>query len=155
MTDYEVRCKHFDELTLRELYEILKARQDVFVVEQNCPYLDMDGKDYDSLHLFICREDGSVAACLRVFHKPDEPHTAQLGRIVTTERGCGLGRRILHEGVLTAENVLNAEELYLEAQQYAIGFYQKEGFAVTSDVFLEDGIPHVEMRKRCLRQLKE
>lgn len=148
MTDYEVRIKRFDELTLRELYEILKARQDVFVVEQNCPYADIDGKDYDSRHLFICREDGSVAACLRVFMKSDEPGTAQLGRIVTTERGCGLGGRILHEGVLAAENLLHAKEIYLEAQQYAIGFYQKEGFAVTSDVFLEDGIPHVQMRRR-------
>ena len=141
-----ILCKHFDELTNRELYEILKARSAVFVVEQNCPYQDIDGLDVFSHHLFISREDQSVAACLRVFRKPDEPGIAQIGRVVTTQRGSGLGRRILHAGVEKAFRDYHAEGIYLEAQVYAIGYYQKEGFEVVSEPFLEDHIPHVQMR---------
>ncbi len=138
--------KHFDELSNRELYEILKARCDVFIVEQNCPYTDIDGLDVVSTHLFIKRPDESVAACLRVFMKPDEENTAQIGRVVTTERGCGLGGKILHAGVIAAKEIYNAKSIYLEAQTYAIGYYAKEGFEVVSEPFLEDGIPHVKMR---------
>ena len=112
MEDTTIRIKHFNDLTNLELYEILRARQAVFVVEQQCPYQD----------------------------------TVQLGRVVTTERGCGLGGKILHAGVMRAREYQNAEGIYLEAQQYAIGYYQKEGFEVVSEPFLEDGIPHVQMR---------
>lgn len=146
MEEYTIISKNFNALTNRELYEILKARCAVFVVEQNCPYQDLDGKDTDSEHLFIQRPDGSVAACLRLFRKDDETDTVQLGRIVTTERGCGLGGKILHAGVLKAKELFHAHEIYIEAQEYAIGFYQKEGFRVVSDSFMEDGIPHVQMR---------
>lgn len=138
--------KHFNDLTNRELYEILKARCEVFIVEQNCPYTDIDGLDVISYHLFIKRPDESVAACLRVFMKPDEENTAQIGRVVTTERGCGLGGRLLHEGVIAAKELYNAQSIYLEAQTYAIGYYAKEGFEVVSEPFPEDGIPHVKMR---------
>ena len=74
--------KTFDELTNRELYEILRAREAVFVVEQNCPYYDIDGLDYPSLHMFYKEEDGSVQACLRIFEKVDEPGTMQIDRSV-------------------------------------------------------------------------
>ena len=144
---YEITDKHFDMLTVRELYEILRAREQVFIIEQNCPYDDIDGKDVFSYHLFMKRADGSVAACLRVFMKPDEPNTAQIGRVVTTERGAGLGRILLHAGVEKAFS-MGADEIYLEAQEYAQGFYAKEGFVTVSDPFLEDGIPHVKMRRR-------
>lgn len=144
-------CKHFDDLSNRELYEILKARSAVFVVEQNCPYQDIDGKDVFSYHLFIQRKDQSVAGCLRVFIKEDEPDTAQIGRVVTTERGCGVGGRLLHAAVQMIEERCTVSQIYLEAQTYAIGFYQKESFAVTSEPFLEDGIPHVQMRRQVVR----
>lgn len=138
--------KTFDELTNRELYEILRAREAVFVVEQNCPYYDIDGLDYPSLHMFYKDEDGLVQACLRIFEKVDEPGTMQIGRLVTVARGVGLGGKILHQAVEWIRENCDANGIYLEAQQYAIGFYAKEGFQVVSDPFLEDGIPHVQMR---------
>lgn len=138
--------KTFDELTNRELYEILRAREAVFVVEQNCPYYDIDGLDYPSLHMFYKDNDGSVQACLRIFEKVDEPGTMQIGRVVTVARGVGLGGKILHRAVQWVRDNTDANGIYLEAQQYAIGYYAKEGFQVTSDPFLEDGIPHVQMR---------
>ena len=138
--------KTFDELTNRELYEILRAREAVFVVEQNCPYYDIDGLDYPSLHMFYKEEDGSVQACLRIFEKVDEPGPMQIGRLVTVARGVGLDGKILNQAVQWIRENCDASGIYLEAQQYAIGYYAKEGFQVVSDPFLEDGIPHVQMR---------
>ena len=86
----QLYAKRFEELSNQELYRLLKLRVDVFVVEQQCPYQDIDGYDIDSEHVFIQRRDGSVAACLRLYMKKDEQGTVQLGRVVTTERGCGL-----------------------------------------------------------------
>ena len=139
--------KTFPELSAEELYEILRTREAVFIVEQNCPYPEADGKDYGAVHLFYRGEDGRVKAYLRVYPKSDEPGTVQIGRVVTTERGVGLGQRILQDGVAYAVGRMGAESLYLEAQVYAVGFYEKEGFAVSSGEFLEDGIPHVQMRR--------
>lgn len=116
------------------------------MVEQNCPYYDIDGLDYPSLHMFYKNEDGSVQACLRIFEKVDEPGTMQIGRLVTVARSVGLGGKILHQAVEWIREKGNVNGIYLEAQQYAIGFYAKEGFQVVSDPFLEDGIPHVQMR---------
>ena len=141
--------KTFDKLSAAELYEILRLREAVFIVEQNCPYPEADGKDPEAVHLWYGGEDGRVAAYLRLYHKSDESGTVQVGRVVTSAavRGTGLGRRLLHEGVGYAAREMGAERLYLEAQVYAVGFYRKEGFEVTSGEFLEDGIPHVQMRR--------
>jgi len=134
--------KFFDELTTKELYELLKARAAVFVVEQNCPYQDVDGTDYDSLHLFY-EEDGKVKAYLRAFYKDKD--TVQMGRVLTMTRGVGLGGKLLSEGISQVRQKMQAKQIFVEAQCYATGFYEREGFAVCSDEFLEDGIPHVEM----------
>ena len=142
--------KRFDELTLRELYELLRLRSEIFVVEQNCPYQDLDGLDHDALHLFYEEEDGTVIACLRIFRHPeDDADTVRIGRVVTKEHGKGLGALLLHEGVSTAQEYYRPQKILLEAQEYAKGFYEKEGFTVISDTFLEDGIPHVRMEKIC------
>ena len=140
--------KTFSELSATELYEILRLREAVFIVEQNCPYPEADGKDPDAVHLWYSGENGRVDAYLRLYYKNDEPGTVQIGRVVTSAeaRGTGLGRKILHEGIRYAVEKMGAERLYLEAQVYAIGFYEKEGFKVSSGEFLEDGIPHVEMK---------
>ena len=143
--------KSFQELTTEELYEILRTREAIFIVEQNCPYPEADGKDYDAMHLFYRDDDGRVIAYLRLYDKKDEPGTVQVGRVVTVIRGVGLGRRILHDGVTYAIESMNARRLYLHAQVYAVGFYEKEGFIVSSDEFLEDDIPHVQMRKEVSR----
>jgi len=140
----ELRIKTFDELTTKELYEILKSRAEIFVVEQNCIYQDLDDTDYKSIHVFYQNEDGRVTAYLRLFYN-DDINMVQMGRVLTLKHGTGLGKRILLEGIKIAEKKLQAERIYIEAQKYAIGFYEQAGFRVCSDEFLEDGIPHVKM----------
>ena len=143
----ELVVKHFNELSTNELYEILKTRSEIFVVEQDCVYQDLDDKDQDAIHVFCWNEAGRVAGCLRVFWKDEEAGIAQIGRVVTLEHGLGIGGEILHKGVELAIEQFKARKIYLEAQQYATGYYAKEGFEVVSDMFLEDGIPHVQMER--------
>ena len=133
----EFVSKFFNELTTIELYEILKARVKIFVVEQKCAYQEIDDIDYRSLHLFYKSND-SITAYLRIFEK--EKGVIQIGR-----HGKGFGGKILKEAVSLIKKQMNSERIYLEAQCYAIGFYEKEGFKVCSEEFLEDGIPHVKM----------
>ena len=138
----EMKSKFFSELSTNELYEILKIRSEIFVVEQNCVYQDMDDRDYDSLHIFF--EDGErVVAYLRAFAKDED--TVQMGRVLTLEHGKGLGGKLLKEGIEQIRKKQNPKKIYIEAQCYATGFYEREGFVVCSDEFLEDGIPHVQM----------
>ena len=134
--------KYFDELTAHELYEILKVRAEIFVVEQNCAYLDPDGRDYDSLHVF-CEDNGEVTAYLRAFCL--DAKTVQMGRVLTRTHGMGLGGRLLKDGIREICKKMNPEQIYIEAQCYATGFYEREGFRICSEEFLEDGIPHVQM----------
>ena len=139
------QLKTFDELTADELYEILRLRSDVFVVEQNCVYPDIDGVDRRSLHLFV-RDAEAVTAYLRLYPKAGEPGTVHMGRVVTRTRGVGLGGSLLRQGIRVAFAQTDAREIYIEAQDHARGFYAREGFIPCSEVFLEDGIPHVQMR---------
>ena len=141
--------KHFNELSNIELYEILKTRFEIFVTEQECIYQDMDDRDQDAVHVFCWNDSGRVAGCLRVFWKDldESSGIAQIGRVVTLEHGKGIGRQILHKGVEVAIERFKAKKLYLEAQEYAIGYYAREGFEVVSDTFLEDGILHVKMER--------
>ena len=143
-TSVEFCCKHFNELTNRELYEILHLRFEIFVMEQECLYQDLDGLDLDAYHVFSM-QDGYATSCLRVF-SPEEG-VAVIGRVVTKVHGQGLGGKLLHEGVLTVKKYFpDAKVIRIHAQCYAIGYYRKEGFEVTSEEFMEDGIPHVEMK---------
>ena len=141
----ELVIKNFAELTTLELHDILKARCRIFVVEQNCPYQDIDGVDLASIHVFLRDQDG-IAAYLRMFPRPSEPGTIQIGRVLTIKRGVGLGSQLMREAISAARTRFPNPRLFLEAQVQAIGFYQKSGFEVTSGEFDEDGIPHVEMR---------
>lgn len=138
-----LKSKYFGELTTKELYEVLRARAEIFVVEQNCVYQDLDGIDYDSLHIFYEEEDGKVAAYLRAFFKNED--TVQVGRVLTLSHGTGLGGRLLKEGISQIRTKMRPSKIYIEAQCYAVGFYEKEGFQICSEEFLEDGIPHVQM----------
>lgn len=140
--------KRFGELTVQELHDILKTRVDVFVVEQNCPYPEVDGLDPVSLHVFGYGAAGNVNAYARAFEKPGEPEVVQIGRVVATERGRGLGAQVMTEAVRASCELLGAREIYIEAQVYARGFYEKLGFTVCSDEFDEDGIPHIQMRRK-------
>lgn len=105
--------KKFDELTTTELYEILKARAAVFVVEQNCVYQDLDDIDYDSLDMSY--QDGkTVTAYLRAFNK--SPEAVQMGRVLTQQHGTGLGGRLLHEGIAQIREKMPCRKIYIEAQ---------------------------------------
>lgn len=123
----ELVIKHFNELTNGELYDILKARVDVFVVEQKCPYPEIDGKDKDAYHMVLRNEHG-IAAYLRVLKSGVSFPEPALGRILTTRRGEGLGARIVSEGIKFAEEKLGAEKIRIEAQVYARGFYESSDF---------------------------
>ena len=136
--------KKFDELSLNELYDILKLRVDVFVVEQRCPYQEIDDRDQNALHVFL-KDENSIQAYLRVLDRGVESEFVSIGRVVTATRSKGLGTRILNEGIKAAEEVYHADKIYLEAQTYAIPFYEKAGFKVISDEFMMDDIPHVKM----------
>lgn len=136
-------AKTFDELTTMELFQIIRARIGVFVVEQNCIYQDLDDRDFRSLHVFYW-EGGSVTAYLRLY--PDEqPGVIHMGRVLTTRRGEGLGLALVREGIQLCRSQMGASRIDIEAQCYATGFYEKLGFRVCSEPFLDDGIPHVQM----------
>lgn len=140
----ETVVRRFSELSAEELYEILKLRVNVFVVEQCCPYPELDDKDQEALHVFF-RENGEIAAYLRVLDRGVSSEYVTLGRVISARRRQGLGTELLREGIRQAETVFGAETVYLEAQVYAIPFYEKQGFRVVSEEFPEDGIPHVKM----------
>ena len=133
----------FDELTTHELYEILKVRSAVFVVEQNCPYQDLDGIDFYASHITLWRE-GAIVAYSRVF-KESDTGMWHIGRVLSTQRNKNYGLRVMKESIKCVET-FGAQCIEIEAQCYAIGFYEKVGFQVCSDPFLLDGIPHQRMR---------
>ena len=137
--------KFFQELTTKELYELLKARAEIFVVEQTCVYQDLDVLDYHGLHVFY-EENGKVLAYLRAFPKTEEEHIIQMGRFLTVNHGTGLGGKLLEEGLKQIKKKMKPKEILIHAQCYATGFYERAGFQICSEEFLEDDIPHVEMR---------
>jgi len=124
--------KHFDELTKEELYNILQARESVFVVEQNCPYQEIDGKDLNAYHFWIDNEDGKILSYLRFFQRDGD--TVVIGRVT-----------LLLEAVSQIQKKYDVSKIHLEAQVYAKGLYEKAGFTVCGEEFLDDGIPHVPM----------
>ena len=139
--------KRFDELTLVELYEILRARCEVFAVEQQIICQDMDGVDYNSLHCFL-KGDGKIVAYLRAFYMDDEPKTVKIGRVLTLTHGKGDGRRLMEESLKAIKEKMPCDGLCVHAQKYAAGYYGKFGFETVSDDFIEEGIVHVEMRAK-------
>ena len=140
----DVFVKPFRELTADQLYSILELRAAIFVVEQNCPYLDPDGLDRAAVHVWL-EEDGKVLACARVMDRGVESEHVSIGRVVTAVHRSGLGSRVLAESIKAAGEYFNAGALYLEAQEYAVPFYARQGFAPVSEPFDMDGIPHVKM----------
>ena len=136
--------KKFDRLTPREVYEILKVRTAVFVVEQECPYQEVDGTDYESLHVWL-EENDEIVAYLRIFEKNAENGTVQIGRVLSKRRGEGLGAKVLEHGIEAAQVEMGAKAIFIEAQTYALDFYKKFGFESCGEEFLEDGIPHTPM----------
>lgn len=140
----QLHKKSFSQLTIDELYELLRVRSEVFVVEQNCVYQDLDGDDQQSVHLWLTVE-GKVVALARVCPAGTHMKEISIGRVITTERGKGFGRQIMLHAIDAAIEHFNAERIDIEAQEYAKGFYEGVGFKQSSDAFMLDGIPHVKM----------
>lgn len=140
----EIVIKKFEELSVDELYEILKARVDVFVVEQQCPYLELDEKDKSAYHIYL-KEDNKIKAYARVLDAGVSFEEPSVGRVLTTERGKGYGGLILKESIKSAQDKFKAKKIRIAAQLYAKKFYEKYGFRQASEEFSEDGILHIEM----------
>lgn len=142
----ELVIKKYNELTLNELYGILRIRSEVFVVEQNCVYQDVDDLDQDSIHIYLRDEEG-MQAYLRVIEAGKAQTEVAIGRVLVhpRKRRCGLATKILLAGIEVAKNHMNAAKIKIEAQTYAKSLYENVGFKQCSDEFLEDGIPHIEM----------
>lgn len=137
--------KHFSELTAEELFEIYKLRVSVFVVEQNCPYQEVDDADKAAYHLWLEDDDG-IEAYARLLPAGTAFPTAAIGRVIAVKRRLGLGSRIVSAAIDLAKEKYRADKITIEAQTYARTLYEKLGFRQTSDEFLEDGIPHIQMQ---------
>ena len=137
-----IYVKYFTEYSLQELYEILALRNSVFVVEQACAYQDIDGRDEAALHVIV-REEEKLLAYLRVL--PRGNGEAAIGRVLAVERRKGFATLALQAGITAAKERFGAKRVYLEAQTYARGLYEKQGFLQCGEEFLEDGIPHIPM----------
>ena len=139
--------KKFQELTIDELYELLRIRSEVFVVEQNCVYQDMDGDDQKSIHLWLTVAN-KVVALARVCPAGTHMKEVSIGRVITTERGKGYGKQIMFYAIEAAKKHFHATHIDIEAQEYAKGFYESVGFRQSSVTFMLDGIPHIRMALR-------
>ena len=138
--------KNFDELSNDELYAALHLRQEVFVVEQDCPYLDADNSDQNAFHL-LCYESNKLVAYLRAFKPGVKYDGSSLGRIVTeiNSRGLGLGKEITKEGVKFLKKEYPNHEIVISAQHRLKHFYIDLGFTPRGEVYLEDDIDHIQM----------
>ncbi|MBP3826565.1 MAG: GNAT family N-acetyltransferase [Prevotella sp.] len=136
--------KTFRELTVDELYELLRVRSEVFVVEQDCVYQDLDGDDQSSLHLWLTVDD-KVVALARVCPAGTHMKEISIGRVITTERGKGYGKQIMLHAIDAAIEHFDATRIDIEAQEYARGFYERVGFRQSSEPFMLDNIPHIQM----------
>lgn len=137
-------AKAFHELSLDELYEILKVRSQIFIVEQNMRCQDIDGVDVQARHFFL-EEDGKVLAYLRAFYADDSKNVVRIGRVLSLTHGVGLGREIMRNAITDIQKNMKCQTICLDAQKHAIGFYEKLGFITVSDEFLEEGVLHVQM----------
>ena len=138
--------KKFDELTAAELYAIIKLRNEVFVVEQNCVYQDADDKDQQSYHL-AGWNGKNLVAYTRIIPLGISYAAASIGRVVTSPkyRKTGIGKILMQESISRTFSQFNCSEIKIGAQVYLTGFYKSLGFFKSSDEYLEDGIPHIEM----------
>ena len=139
-----LHIKTFHKLTTDELYELLRVRSEVFVVEQNCVYLDLDGDDQNSIHLWMTKGERTVALA-RVCPAGTHMKEISIGRVITTERGKGYGKQIMLHAIDAAIEHFDAKCIDIEAQEYARGFYESVGFQQSSDTFMLDEIPHIKM----------
>lgn len=142
----EITIKTFNELSTQELYAVLQLRSEVFVVEQDCVYQDVDGKDQKALHV-IGTKKGEVVAYTRIFKPGDYFKETSIGRVVVkaSERQYGLGKVIMQATIAYIEQHLKYSTTVLSGQTYLLKFYNNLGFIETGKEYLEDDIPHIKM----------
>ena len=143
-----IKLKSFDELSNLELYHILQLRSEVFVVEQNCVYQDMDGKDSKALHV-IGTKDNEIIAYTRIFKPGDYLDHASIGRVVVKKpmRVGGYGKEIMLASIKAIEDNFKETTIHLSAQTYLQKFYEDLNFKAVGETYLEDDIPHILMIK--------
>lgn len=143
------KIKSFDELSTQEFHQILKARIDVFIVEQTCPYPDLDGYDQKAIHLWAENEDEVVAYC-RIFPAGIKYQDSSIGRVLTSQkfRKLNLGRKLMKIALTTIESRFRTSSVQISAQNYLLSFYAEFGFEIVGETYLEDDIPHTEMRRK-------
>ncbi|GAA0178708.1 GNAT family N-acetyltransferase [Clostridium sediminicola] len=140
------KIKKFNELTTIELYNVLKERINIFVVEQDCPYSECDDKDLEGYHIY-CEDKGEIIAYARILPRGIAYKELSMGRILVRKdhRGENLGYDLMKRALIYIETELDETEVKISAQKYAEGFYNRLGFKTISEVYLEDEIPHIKM----------
>jgi ElaA protein len=142
------KIKPFENLSANELYDIMRLRSEIFVVEQNCVYLDLDGKDKVALHLFG-EFEGKIVAYSRLFEAGISFDNASIGRVVVgaNYRDKKWGHDLMREAIAGIKTHFGESKITIGAQLYLQKFYESHGFVQTSEMYLEDDIPHIEMKK--------
>lgn len=142
------QIKRFNELSTLELYKILALRNEVFIVEQNCVYQDVDNKDLKAIHLFAIQND-EVVAYARIFDAGDYFDKCSIGRVITTPkyRNQKLGHILVQKSIEVIYDYFGKKTITISAQEHLKTFYEQHGFVQTSAMYLEDDIPHIEMEK--------
>jgi ElaA protein len=142
--------KQFEELTNIELYNILKLRSEIFVVEQNCVYLDIDGSDPDCYHFYKPNDEGIILAYCRIVPPGLHYTEASIGRVVsnTKHRGYGYGKELLEQSILCCNKLYANTSIKIGAQLYLKKFYESFGFVQVSEIYDEDGIDHIKMLRQ-------
>lgn len=145
----QVSVKTFDELTTEELYQILRLRSEVFVVEQDCVYQDVDNKDQKALHI-IGKKGDEIVAYTRIFKPGDYFENVSIGRVVVSQdqRKYGLGKQIIQASLAAVDQKFPKKPIEISAQSYLLKFYTELGFNAFGEEYLEDGIPHMRMLKK-------
>ncbi|EKT4499676.1 GNAT family N-acetyltransferase [Flavobacterium psychrophilum] len=147
MTLLAFKIKPFKEISTQELYEVLRLRSEVFVVEQNCVYQDIDSKDQEAIHV-LGYYNGELAAYCRLFDAGNYFDNASIGRVIVAQkfRGKKWGNNLIVEAITVIKQYFGKREITISAQLYLQKFYESHGFAKTSEMYLEDDIPHIEMK---------
>lgn len=144
----KIQTKYFNELTTEALYDLLQLRSEIFVVEQDCVYQDLDGKDQKALHV-LGYEHNQIVAYTRLFKSGDYFEEASIGRVVVSKdkRYLNYGIEIMKASIATIESEFQEKNIKISAQSYLKRFYEKFGFQQVGEAYLEDGIPHMAMIK--------
>ncbi|WP_299005030.1 GNAT family N-acetyltransferase [uncultured Tenacibaculum sp.] len=144
-----ITVKKFQELTTSELYELLQLRSEVFVVEQDCVYQDIDGKDQNALHVIGVKE-GKIVGYTRLFNNGEYFDTPSIGRVVVkeNERKYGYGHDLMKASIKAIVDNYNETTITISAQTYLQKFYESHGFKQVGEGYLEDGIPHIRMVRK-------